>query len=302
MGNMKNITKQPLVSVVMPAYNAGPYVADAIQSILDQTYRNLELIIVDDGSTDGTFMIAKRYQALDKRVIVLKNDRNLGVSMSAKKGINKAKGTFIARMDADDIAIRDRFEKQVAYLEKNINTVAVGGYRYMIDKKGKTIGRKQFPESFEEIYDYIFKFIPVQQGTFMIARTRLPKDFVYYEDGMNTAEEVELFFKLFQYGRVENMSEYLLKYRMHNKNTSIVNLRRTFFLTLISRIKAIYRYGYTPSTSGVILTVLQALIVLSMPTRLSMALYTSIRWMKAYALPTVKLSPISLTQKVNPAL
>lgn len=297
----QNKTVQPLVSVIMPAYNAGAYIADAIESILSQTYKNLELIIIDDGSTDGTYLIAKRYQAMDKRVVVIQNDKNLGVSMTSSKGIAKAKGAYIARMDADDIASKDRFEKQVAYLQKNSNTVAVGGNCYIIDRKGKIIGRKQFPQSFEEIYEYIFKFIPAQQGTLIIARKRLPKNFVYYEDGMNTAEEVELFFKLFQYGRVENMSDYLLKYRMHNKNTSIVNLRTTFFLTLISRIKAVYRYNYTPDTAGIILTVLQALIVLSLPTRVTMALYTSVRWIKGYQIPKPSLS-FGLSQKtIRPA-
>lgn len=301
---IKKLTKirQPLVSVVMPAYNAGAYIADAIESILSQTYKNIELIIIDDGSTDGTYLIAKRYQAVDKRIIVMQNDKNLGVSMTSSKGISKAKGSFIARMDADDIATQDRFEKQVAYLQKNINTVAVGGNCYIIDRKGKIIGRKQFPKSFEEIYDYIFKFIPVQQGTLMIARERLPKDFVYYEDGMNTAEEVELFFKLFRYGRVENMSDYLLKYRMHNKNTSIVNLKTTFFLTLISRIKAVYRYSYTPSTSGILLTIMQALIVLALPTRVTMALYTSVRWINAYQLPKPSLSLLLSQKRIRPAL
>lgn len=295
-------TSQPLVSVVMPAYNAGAYIAEAIESILNQTYKNLELIIVNDGSTDDTYAIAKKYAKKDRRVVVLHNDKHNGLSITANKGMRKTKGVYIARMDADDIALPERIEKQVAYLEAHKETVAVGGFCYIINKNGKIIGRKTFPTSFEEIYEYIFRFIPVQQGTLTIAKHRLPKNFAFYEDGMNTAEEVELFFKLFQHGRVENMPAYMLAYRMHDTNTSFANLRATFLLTLVARIKAIYRYGYTPEAYGALMTAAQTIVVLLLPKHLTLALYKSLRFMRMYQMPKLQFSITFPQRIIRPAL
>lgn len=268
---------QPLVSVIMPVYNTGEYLVHALESILHQTYPNVEFIIVDDASTDTSWKILKAYAAKYPSIRIFRNKTNRGISETVKKAISKAKGTYLARMDADDIALPQRLEKQVAYLEKHPETVAVGGQCLLIDKNNTVTGKKTFPQNFEEIYRYSFQFVPVQQPTLMIAKDRLPKDFVYYVDGMNTAEEVELFFKLFQYGKVENLGDVVLKYRLHDKNTSFLNIRQTFLLTLISRLKATYKYGYKPCFSDAVITLLQTIAVLILPRRVSLSLYKLLR-------------------------
>jgi glycosyltransferase involved in cell wall biosynthesis len=273
-----SMTDQPLVSVVMPVYNAGEYLVEAIESILNQTYTNFEFIIVDDASTDNSFEILKSFEKRYKNIKVYRNRRNVGVSTAVKRAIDKVKGQYLARMDADDIATPDRLEKQVAYLQSHKRTVAIGGQCLLIDKDSNIIGKKTFPTSFKAIYKYIFQFIPLQQATLMIDRSKLPSTFEYYIDGMNTAEEVELFFKLFQYGKVENLNETLLYYRYHNRNTSFLNVRRTFFLTLISRIKAVYHYGYKPTTMGIAITLLQTGVVFLLPQAVTLFMYRSLIW------------------------
>lgn len=273
----KQKNRQPFVSVVMPLFNAEKYVSDAINSILAQNYQNLEFIIVDDRSTDGSYKIALDYAKCDKRIRLFRNKKNEGVSVTTKRAIDRARGEFIARMDADDIAIPTRISKQVEYLKKHTGTVAVGGQCILIDKESNVIGEKQFPLKFEDIYKYSFRFVPVQQPTLMIAKKRLPVNFEFYVDGMNTAEEVELFFKLFQHGKVENLKDTLLFYRIHDKNTSFANIKQTFLLTLISRIKAVYKHNYKPTIIGVFFTLIQAAIVLSLPSRLTLFLYRNIR-------------------------
>jgi glycosyltransferase involved in cell wall biosynthesis len=183
----------------MPVYNAGEFLVDAIESILQQTYPNFEFVIVDDASTDDSYRILQSYAKRYPKIIRLYRSRtNDGVSIAVKKAINHAKGSFLARMDADDISTPDRLSKQVSYLLRHPKTVALGGQCLIIDKDGTFIGKKTFPRQFAQIKKYIFQFVPVQQPTMMIAKDRLPKTFEYYVDGMNTAEEVELFFKLFQ--------------------------------------------------------------------------------------------------------
>lgn len=279
----------------MPVYNAGTFLVEAIESILKQTYKNFEFIIVDDASTDDSWKILRKFRKKDKRIKTYRFQENVGVSQTVKYAIEKSKGKFLARMDADDIAHPQRLEKELNYLLKNPQTVAVGSQCYLINKKGKIIGKKTFPVKFEDIYKYIFTFIPVQQPTLMINRTKLPKDFEYYYDGMNTAEEVELLFKLFQYGKVENLKETLHYYRLHDKNTSLQNLKKTFLLTLLSRIKAIFKYDYKPTILGITSTLFQTFIVLLLPSKIILEIYWAIQNFKNekhYYSKIYKINPI----------
>lgn len=266
-------TRPPVISVVMPVYNAEKYVGQAIRSILNQTLKNFEFIIVDDSSTDSTWDIIRKFAQKSKRIKLFRNDKRMGVSITVKRAIEHARGDFIARMDADDISFPGRFEKQLSYLRQNRKTVAVGAQCLLINKRGRIIGEKVFPTSFDKIYEYIYRFVPLQQPTLMIAKKRLPRDFEFYRDGMNSAEEVELIFKLFVYGKVENLNEFLFKYRMHDKNTSLSNVKETFFLTLLSRIKAVFAYGYKPSPLGIFITIAQTILVLLLPGKMILYLY-----------------------------
>lgn len=265
--------KLPLISVVMPVWNAGSFLVPAIESILNQTYQSFEFIIVDDASTDGSCQTLQKYARSDKRITLLRNDHNCGVSITVKKAISYAKGKYLARMDADDVSHLDRLEKQLLFLKSHPQVVAVGGQCRVINAEGVVIGHKQFPLTFEEIYRYIFTLIPIQQPSVMISRSRLPKDFVYYVDGMNTAEEVELIFKLFRHGQVVNMPDTLLDYRWHRGNLSLKSVRTTFFLTLLSRIKAVVVYGYRPTLSGIATTIAETIAVILLPKPLVVWLY-----------------------------
>lgn len=272
-----NLKRKPIISVVLPVYNSKPYLEDCLESIFAQTFKDFEVIAVDDASTDGSYGILLKYAKRFKNMQVFRNNENKGVSETAKKAIAHSRGDYLARMDADDICAPDRLEKQLKFLRKNKKTVAVGGQCLIIDENNNVIGKKTFPTDFESIYKYIFEFIAVQQPTLMIARNKLPKNFVYYVDGMNTAEEVELFFKLFLYGQVENLPDIVLMYRRHSNNTSMNNIKKTFMLTLIARIKAIYRYNYKPTTRGIIITFLQALLVMSLPKGVILLIYRILR-------------------------
>lgn len=269
--------KKPKISVIMPVYNAEPYLSQAVDSILNQTYRNFEFIIIDDVSTDGSWEILNEYAKKNKKIKLFRNSKNYGISVTAKRAILKTKGDFIARMDADDIALPFRLEKQIFYLRKHKKTVAVGGNCILIDRTGTVIGEKTFPSKFNEIYRYIFKFFPLQEPTLMIAKKRLPKNFQYYIDGMNIAEEVELIFKLFLHGKVENLKDYVLMYRLHQSNTSLIDVRKTFIMTLYARVKAVIKYGYKPSLAGIITTIMQAFVVLFLPKNIVLSIYSKTR-------------------------
>ena len=116
----------PKISVVMPAYNAEKYIGEAIESILNQTFKDFEFIIINDGSVDHTKEIIREYN--DPRIVLLENDKNRGIVLSLNKGLDAATGKYIARMDADDIALKNRFERQVEYLDehKDIGVLGTG--------------------------------------------------------------------------------------------------------------------------------------------------------------------------------
>jgi len=126
----------PLVSIILPAYNCERYIASAVNSILAQLYDRWELIIVNDGSTDGTRSILETFT--DSRIRLLHNDGNKGLIYSLNRAIDAATGEYIARMDADDIATNDRIEKQVYWLMHHPQTAVVGTFIHIIDEAGNS--------------------------------------------------------------------------------------------------------------------------------------------------------------------
>lgn len=267
----------PLISIVMPVRNAGLFLTDAIESLINQTYKKWELIAVDDNSTDESHSILEKYSKKDVRIRVFRNKRRLGVSGTANIALQKTKGKYIARMDADDISFPRRLEKQLTYLQKNIEVIAVGGQCDVINSEGSKIGEKTFPTSNIEIKKMIFSSVPLQQPTFFINKQLLPKDFIWYDNSHETAEEIDLLFRLFQHGEVRNLKEKVLLYRIHSNNISLKDPKKTFFLTLKSRIYAIKKHGYKPTLSGIIITIAQTIIIGILPKKLIYPLYVLLR-------------------------
>lgn len=130
-----------LVSVLIPTYNVEKYIEEAVNSILNQTYRNLEIIIIDDCSSDDTFNILKSMESKDKRIKLLRNKINSKIAVTLNNGLKIAKGKYIARMDGDDISALDRIEKKVQFLEDNISLDMVGCSLISIDIYNNKIGK-----------------------------------------------------------------------------------------------------------------------------------------------------------------
>lgn len=128
-----------LVTVLMSVYNANSYLADSIESILNQTYRDFEFIIVDDGSTDGSRDIIKKYALCDSRIVYIRNRANIGLAKSLNKGVKIAKGKYIARQDADDLSANDRLEVQVSYALENSYVDIIGSNCFIIDISGNPV-------------------------------------------------------------------------------------------------------------------------------------------------------------------
>ncbi len=137
---------KPLISVVMAVYNAQAYLAEAIESILRQSVSDFEFLIIDDASSDGSIQIVEDFAKSDPRIRLISNPENLGLGASLQKGVEEAKGEFIARMDADDISLPKRFEKQLAYLDLHPEILALGGDHKLVDAQGKNFGELIYPK------------------------------------------------------------------------------------------------------------------------------------------------------------
>lgn len=267
---------QPFVSVIMPVYNGQDFVVAAIDSILAQTYTHFELIIIDDASTDTTPEILRNYQRLYPKkikIIRMKKNLNCGGDMCANEALKYATGTYIARMDADDIAHPLRLEKQVGYLEKHPQVYLVGSNAFVINKEGKIIGEKKEPAISEAIYKGYCTFHPLIHPSLMIRRVSKGVPF-HYLLKYSANNDYYTFFKLLCEGKqFVNLQENLLYYRIHGKNDTFVHVKKKFMNTVKIRLAMVFAYGYKPTLRDIATTIVQSMILFSLPEAMSTKLY-----------------------------
>ena len=265
---LKRQARVPELSVIMPVYNAENYLSQAINSVIKQTYRNFELIIIDDASNDGSFKIMERFaKRYPSKVRIFANDRRIGRPRTLNRQIGLCRGEFIARMDATDIALPERFATQIEYLKSHPKVIACGGQCLVINEKGKITGERKLPTAFEDIYRYILKFCPTQQPTIIIAKKRLPYDFEYYNTGFSFVEGLEFLFRVFKYGRVENVPEYILMQRQIDKNPTQIEARKAEIKVFLSHLNGILNHGYRPNAQGILYSILSLFLTLFIPKR-----------------------------------
>ncbi|MEP6465884.1 MAG: glycosyltransferase [Parafilimonas sp.] len=215
---MKEVT--PLVSVVIPCFNAEKFVEAAVRSIMQQSYTNLEIITIDDCSTDNTLSILKKLSLKDARIVLLTNEKNLGIVSTLNKGIHTARGKYIARMDADDISVAERISMQVQYLEANNNVAMCGANYIMIDEKGNKTGSLKFPQHDENIKAELLFYCPFCHPTVMM-RKDIFNTIDVYQQSLVPAEDYELWIRVAEKFSVENLPDFLLYYRWHGNNITI---------------------------------------------------------------------------------
>lgn len=205
----------PAISVLMTVYNSRTYVAEAAESILAQTFRDFELLIIDDGSTDDSLSILKSLADKDSRIRLVSRP-NTGLARALNEAIDLAKGEFLARMDADDIAMPDRFEKQIAYLRSHPNCVAVGSRAMNIDPYGMTLLPRDVKLTHEEIDAELMQG---KGGAMIHPSVMMRRDAVIaagkYRHEYNTLEDLDLFLRLAERGELANLADTLLNYRQH---------------------------------------------------------------------------------------
>lgn len=216
-----------LISVLMPVYNAVRYVEAAVGSILAQTERDFELIVVDDGSTDGSLAILKRFADRDIRVRLVSRE-NRGLVVTLNEMLSLARGRFLARMDADDIADPRRFERELHALEVDRSLVAVGCSVHFIDPAARRLMTFAYPVGHDAIVDWT---MAIERGNGMshpalMMRADAVRQVGGYRAEFWPAEDADLVLRLAEIGRVDNLVQPLLSYRLHPESIGQVHSKR----------------------------------------------------------------------------
>ncbi len=205
----------------MPVYNGALYLKQSIESILEQTISNFEFIIINDCSTDNSLDIINAYAKVDPRIKVFSNSSNLGLVRTLNYGIELCNGEYIARMDADDISMPDRLQKQVAYLKSNTDIVACGTAIEIIDGDGIVKKKIIHPVHPDDLKSRLFFYTAVQHPSVMI-RSNVLNEFLYSSNFTKT-EDYELWNRIVFLHNMANLEDFLLKYRVHGLNVSVVS-------------------------------------------------------------------------------
>lgn len=231
----------PAVSVILPVFNGDKYLSFAIESILSQSFKDFELIILNDGSTDSSLPVIKSFASQDPRVVVVDRE-NRGLVASLNEGLRLAKAELIARMDADDICLENRFLKQVNYLNLNPNCVAVGCKILLIDPDGLPIMEMSHHLNHADIDAGNMSGC----GSFIahpavMMRRKAVLDVGGYRDEFRQAQDVDLFLRLAEVGRLSNLSQVLLNYRQHLNSVGYAHSQAQMRCARNAAIKACHR-------------------------------------------------------------
>ena len=231
--------EDPLVSVLMCVYNSERYIEQAIQSILSQTYKNIEFVIVDDGSKKQLKDILSSYKN-DNRIKIYSRC-HMGLTKSLNYGLSKCNGKYIARQDADDISDVKRIEEQVKYFEENKFTKTVcGSYIYIFDKNKKY--KKKNPVNHGKIKLNLYFRNCIAHGSVMFPR-KIINEYHFYNEKLSCAQDYELWRNLVKRVKFHNIPKYLYSYRVHDHAITAKHKRKQYYNSILISLFGFFRIG-----------------------------------------------------------
>ncbi len=211
----------PLVSVLMSVYNGQAFLAEALDSVLGQSLEDLEFIVVDDGSTDLSPAILADHAARDRRLRLMTNPANLGLTRSLNRGLSLAQGRYLARQDVDDASEPQRLESQVAFLEANPRVVLLGSDIRVVDGSGRPTGEIGFrPRGDLGLRRYMFLNNAFFHSTVMLRRQTLTDHALAYDENLAYAQDYDLWSRLLEHGQGANLPQPLVRFRRHGGQLS----------------------------------------------------------------------------------
>lgn len=237
------INTKPLVSILLPVHNSDRFIAECLKSLLFQSYRQIEIIAIDDKSSDESLKILKSFAKKDKKVRVYRNIKRYGIVMTLNRLLRRAKGDYLAFMDAEDITGKLRIKKQIEFLLGNPGVVAVGSQCRFINEKGRLIGRSDFPKENQFIYKSPLHGISMQFETVLINTTLIPKDLLRFQRSSNHFIYSDVLMKLLPYGKFANLPQYF-HYHRSDPKAYFFDLRIHISSLMKLWVKSIANYDY----------------------------------------------------------
>ena len=244
------VAKTPLVSVVVPTYNAGSYVFEAVASILAQDFTDFELLLIDDGSTDNTATVLEPFMA-DARVRILKNDQNIGLINTLHRAYAECRASLIARMDADDICHPERLGRQVTFLNNHPEVSIVGGAIRFFGNVAPNVF--QFPTNHVSIRPAMLFYCPLAHPALMFRRELVEQGLIHYDDDFRHAEDYHLWSRLLLRVTSANLPEVVLDYRLHARQVSSESSGKQYAASLRVRKQMLLECGLTPTAEEIML-------------------------------------------------
>ncbi len=231
-----------MISVIMSIYNEPEnWIKDSINSILEQTFEDFEFIIINDNpSRKLNSRILSSYKSTDKRIIVITNEKNIGLTESLNKGIKFSSRKYIARMDADDISIKNRFELQFNFLEENLDYILCGSSR--IDFRGKAQKETILPLENADIKTELLLRNCITHPSVMLRSCILKKHNILYDETIKKSQDYNLWLKLSGLGKFKNLDTPLIKYRLSSNQISKMHYKDQYFYSRINRKLYIKKY------------------------------------------------------------
>lgn len=239
----------PRITVLLPVYNGADFLRPAIDSILTQTFPDFELLVIDDGSTDDSREIAGAYD--DPRIRLIENGRNLGLIATLNRGLDLARGEFIARMDADDISLPERFARQIAFLDAN---PGFGGCGTWFEKcAGRACVTLRMPETPGLIRLFLVFDNPFLHSSMMLRRQLLDEHGLRYDPAFPHTEDYELWVRCSERMDLANVPDVLMRYRDHPGNVSHRYSREQDSAAGRVRARQLRNLGLSPSQEDIAL-------------------------------------------------
>jgi len=253
----------------MPCHNAGAFLQEALDSILFQTFQDFELVVVDDGSEDDSSEVLEEFRARDSRIRVLTKPRNEGIVASLNTGLDSCRGCYVARMDADDIALPDRLARQIEAMDASPRVSALGGAVCYIDSAGKELGyiRKCRPDA-----RLLLRSNPMLHPTVMIRREVVERNSIRYRQRYIYAEDYYFWLELSRAGRLAALDEVVLKYRVSDGATRFRRPRQVLGAALRVKRDAVLLLHIRPGLLDVVRFVAEASLLL-LPSALIARIY-----------------------------
>lgn len=235
--------EKPKVSVIMAVYNGAESLKDSVLSVLNQTYKNFEFVIVNDGSTDNAGVILQELAKGDNRIKIFNNIGNIGLTKSLNRGIRESVGEYIARLDCGDLCSLERLEKEVHFLDNNQDIGLVGSWMQIINVEGKVIKEVKYPIEDKQIKKDLIKYNPFVHSSIMFRREVGAKVGFYSED-YYYSQDYNFYFKIFPFTKFANIPEFLVKYLRYPGSITETKNREQMRFANKARVYAIRQSYY----------------------------------------------------------